>query len=182
MVLTDREQISPAQAALDGRARFEQWVALYQPRVARLAQRLLGWRADVDDVVQDVFLAALSHAESFRGESSPWTWLAAITINRCRRQQRRTMLWRKVAGWFGARDAAPAADEQIQEGEVNRRVRACVFALPEKEREVVVLYYLEQFSAAEIGRMLGVSVNVVDVRLHRARAKLKRDLAEWRWQ
>ena len=51
------------------------------------------------------------------------------------------------------------------------------YALPEKEREAVVLYYLEQFSAAEIGGMLGVSVNVVDVRLHRARARLKNELA-----
>src|SRR4051812_2729487 len=63
---------------------FEQLVALHQPRIARLAHRLLGWAGDGDDVVQDVFLTALRNARSFRGQSSLATWLATITLNRCR--------------------------------------------------------------------------------------------------
>lgn len=179
LILADIEHAITAAPALAGPARFEQWVELYQARVARLAQRLLGWRTDVDDIVQDVFLAALNYAERFRGEASPWTWLAAITINRCRRQQRKAILLRRlgIAGWFGAPITAPAAENAAQDSEIHQRVRASIFALPAKEREAVVLYYLEQCSAQEISGILGISVNAVDVRLHRARAKLKNELA-----
>src|SRR4051812_33447508 len=74
---------------------FEAVVALHQPRVARLAHRLLGWAGDCDDVVQDVFLTALGSARSFRGQSSLATWLATITLNRCRRHLRRRTLFRR---------------------------------------------------------------------------------------
>ena len=71
---------------------FESLVSLYQGRIARLAYRLLGWSGDVDDVVQEVFLAALRNAGSFRGEASLWTWLTRITLNRCRTHQRRRLM------------------------------------------------------------------------------------------
>src|SRR5947209_2107430 len=71
---------------------FEDIVALYRARVARLAHRLLGWGGDPEDVVQEVFLAALRKAKGFRGQASLWTWLATITVNRCRRQLRRQTL------------------------------------------------------------------------------------------
>ena len=67
-------------------------VALHQQRVSRLVYRLLGWRGEVEDIVQDVFLAALKSHKNFREESSQWTWLAAITINRCRTHRRRKLL------------------------------------------------------------------------------------------
>jgi RNA polymerase sigma-70 factor (ECF subfamily) len=180
LVLADIERTTSVAPASSGCERFEQWVELYQPRVARLAQRLLGWRADVEDVVQDVFLAALHHAENFRGDSSPWTWLAAITINRCRRQQRRAMLWRRLGlgGWLTSDKTAPEAERAVQENEVHQRVRSSIFALPAKEREAIVLYYFEHCPVEEISGILGVSINAVDVRLHRARAKLKLELAE----
>src|SRR5688500_12036613 len=67
---------------------FEQVVATCRPRVERLARRLLAWRGDVDDVVQDVFLVALEKARTFRREASLETWLTAITVNKCRSHRR----------------------------------------------------------------------------------------------
>src|SRR5271170_6602683 len=89
---------------------FEQFVALYQPRVARLAQRLLGWNADVDDVVQDVFLAAWRKIGSFRRGSSLWTWLTVITLNQCRSRIRRRSLLQRLPFRLARRDAHPPAD------------------------------------------------------------------------
>src|SRR5581483_11223859 len=91
--LTEADEKILAEA-LAGRdpAAFERMVALYEPRVARLAQRLLGWDGDVDDVVQDVFLVALTKG-GWRGESSAWTWLTTVTLNRCRSRLRRRALW-----------------------------------------------------------------------------------------
>jgi RNA polymerase sigma-70 factor (ECF subfamily) len=174
----------PTRFAAGEAGAFEQVVALYQPRVARLAHRLLGWqRGDVDDVVQDVFLAALTGARSFRGGSSLWTWLTAITLNRCRRHARRAALARRFRDWLGRQPshlgAAAGADQTTLEVEAGARVREAVAGLPPRDREVVVLYYLEGRPVAEMSEALGVSPGAVEVRLHRARGKLRESLADW---
>jgi len=158
---------------------FDQVVAAYQQRVARLAQRLLGWRGDIEDIVQDVFLTALSKAGTFRGESSLWTWLTAITLNRCRSHLRKQAVLRRLSlGLAGQpRGHAPPADQKSVDDETVNCVREAVAALKGRDREVIVLFYLERRKAAEIGQMLGISGNLADVRLHRARKKLKAALS-----
>jgi RNA polymerase sigma-70 factor (ECF subfamily) len=158
---------------------FEEVVATYQGRVARLASRLLGWDAEVDDVVQDVFLAALTGAKGFGGRSSLWTWLTTITLNRCRRHVRRRALWRRF--WSVTRRTAalegPAADGRAVGAETAARVREAVGGLPPRDREVVVLFYMEGHSAEEVGRLTGDTSNAVQIRLSRARRKLDEVLA-----
>lgn len=154
---------------------FELLVALYQSRVTRLAYRLLGWSGEVEDVVQDVFFTALGKAGSFRGHASLWTWLTVLTVNRCRTHQRRQMVRRRVHRVL--LNATPsqntAADRGAMDHEVAREVRSAVAALPPRDREVIVLFYLEQKTIAEIGRLLNASPNAIEVRMHRARAKLR---------
>src|SRR3954451_2683243 len=125
----------PTRFAAGEAGAFEQVVALYQPRVARLAHRLLGWQGDVDDVVQDVFLAAFTNARSFRGGSSLWTWLTAITLHSCRRHARRAALTRRVREWLGRQPshwqtAAAGAEQMALEDEAGARVRDAVAGLP----------------------------------------------------
>jgi RNA polymerase sigma factor (sigma-70 family) len=160
-------------------AALEALVALYRAPVARLAHRLLGWGGDPEDVVQEVFLAALRKAKDFRARASLWTWLATITVNRCRRQLRRQALWRRFVFARGREETAVAADRATLQDETNRRVRRAVAALPARDREVIVLYYLEEYPAAKIGELLGVTPNAVQVRLHRARGRLSAALAEF---
>ncbi len=172
MATTDADDAKlPRPAALDT---LEQLIVLYQPRVARLAFRLLGWKADVEDVVQEVFLAAHQNIHRFRGESSTWTWLTRITINRCRSRMRRAALlgriWPVVAR--RAKACALSPDAQSLQDETARIVRAAVAELGQKDREVIVLYYLEERSVAEVSRLVRASTNAVEVRLHRARRKL----------
>lgn len=158
-------------------AEFDHLVALHQDRVTRLAYRLLGWSNDVDDVVQDVFLAALNGFGAFRGEADVATWLTTITVNKCRTHQRR--LWlraRWFAGVLRGSETVPAAS-QATDFDACVRVRQAVQALPARYREVVVLRYLEEMPAARIAEVLGISLNGVEVRLHRARARLKVALA-----
>jgi RNA polymerase sigma factor (sigma-70 family) len=157
---------------------LEELIELHQTAVVRLANRLLGWRGDVEDVVQDVFLTALEKCSSFRGNSSLKTWLTIITLNRCRTHHRRQKIWQRViAGVTRQRPAASAAsDERAVSDEVGAEVRAAVAALPPRDREVIVLFYLEQKPVCEIASLLAVSSNAIEVRLHRARAKLRRSL------
>ena len=58
-------------------------------------------------------------------------------------------------------------------------MRQAVEALPPRDREVVVLRYFEGLGASDIGSVVGLSTNAVDVRLHRARARLAERLAAW---
>ncbi len=179
VVNADESALARRLAGGDSEA-FDAVVALYRARVARLAHRLLGWSGDPEDVVQEVFLAVLRKSGGFRGRSSLWTWLATITVNRCRRQLRRRALWRRFV--FKSRDAAleaAAADRGALEIETARRVREAVAALPAADREVIVLYYLEECPVLEMSELLGVTANALQVRLHRARAKLGAALADF---
>ena len=174
------EQLLLANFVRGDRAAFERVVALYERRVARLAQRLLGWAGDVDDVVQDVFLAVYEQSHKFRGDSELWPWMTAITVNKCRSRLRRHFLklrWLRTIG-----DRPPelsGADQDTLRDETSAKVRTAVRALPARDREVIVLYYLEDRPVTEISQLIGSSENAIDVRLHRARKRLKELLGEF---
>ena len=63
---------------------FNSIVEQYSSDIAMLANRLLGWPGEVDDVIQDIFLAAFIGLRKFRRDCSLKTWLFTITINKCR--------------------------------------------------------------------------------------------------
>jgi len=157
---------------------LEEVVGLHQAGIVRLANRLLGWTGEVDDIVQDIFLTALEKAGKFRGQSSLKTWLTVITLNRCRTYHRRRKIWPRAVATLTARQSAAssAADQAVLSDEVAREVRSAVAALPSRDREVIVLHYLEHKSPAEIAELLGSSQNAIEVRLHRAKAKLRQSL------
>lgn len=171
------EPLGLAERVARGEAEaLESLVALYQPRVTRLAHRLLGWSGDVDDIVQEVFLAVLRHRRGYRQDASLWTWLTTITLNQCRTHVRRRSLLRKISSVFLARKAVEPADAAALGDEVAHEVRSAVSALPPRDREVIVLFYLEHRAVSEMSRVLGASTNTIDVRLHRARNKLRQTL------
>jgi len=165
---------------------FELLVELHAPRVGRLAQRLLGWRDDgvvsVEDVVQDVFVAALRRRHTFRGgEAELWPWLARIAVNRCRSHGRRSALWVRWLRRQGTEPespTAPSAQRSAERDETSRRIRQTVQKLPPADREVIVLCYLEQMSIPEICQTLGAKRGAIDTRLSRARKRLAVLLAE----
>lgn len=160
---------------------FDRIVEGYSADIAVLANRLLGWPGEVEDIVQDVFLAAFLGLKKFRCECSLKTWLFTIAINKCRSYRYKRMLHIK----FFSRAAAKAstvldltADKVLMDDETFDKVRHAVQALPAKYREPVVLRYLQELSMDEIARMLSISRNALHVRLSRARERLRGDLAE----
>ena len=155
---------------------FEQVVATCRPRIERLARRLLAWRQDVDDVVQEVFLAVLEKAPRFRGEASLETWLTAITVNKCRSHRRgwlRRMKFLRRTQETSALVEGSSADRGAMSAEMFAKVRGALESLVPADREVVVLYHLEQLPIDQVARVLGVKKNAAEVRLHRARKRLK---------
>ncbi len=173
----DRENpVSAAPMSPSRQEAFERIVSEHQARVVGLAYRLLGWTGEVDDAVQDVFLAVFNQLDRFENRARFSTWLSAITVNACRTQRRKRLVRLKLTPRAADRDrvASPTApDRSALDAESCERVRAAVRALPPRYREVVVLRYLEEMPIDEIGAVLGLKRNAVEVRLHRARRRLK---------
>jgi RNA polymerase sigma-70 factor (ECF subfamily) len=165
----------PERFARGEAAAFDELVRRYHPAVARLARRLLGWSSDAEDVVQEVFLAALKNATRYRKQSTLETWLTTITLNKCRSHRRGLLSRLRLLAGLGARpvDPSPPADVPAAEADSFRRVQAALQRLSPREREVIVLHYLEQKSAAEIATLLGVRRGAAEVRLSRARTRLR---------
>lgn len=180
MAKISEEQILVERFRRGDDSAFDRIVERHAAEIAALANRLLGWPQDVDDVVQDVFLAAFTGLKTFRGDCRLRSWFFTITINKCRHHRRRLGRMRSVR--FD--EAAPSlylnenAEMAAIDTESSDRVGRAVRALPTKYREVVVLRYLQGLETAEICRLLGITMNTLNVRLNRARARLKDDLSE----
>lgn len=178
--VTDEQQLIEQLRRGDRRA-LEQIIAEHQPHVRRLVGRLSGWSSDTDDLVQDVFVAALGSAGTFQGGSRIGTWLTRIAINRCRSHYRTRMF--RIAFWSRWRQQAsppPDADasEPAEQRERAARVMEAVRRLPARYREVVVLHYLEGQKIDQLAALLRLSRNAVEVRLHRGRRMLHETLAD----
>jgi RNA polymerase sigma-70 factor (ECF subfamily) len=160
---------------------FDRIVARHSAEVAALANRLLGWPGDVDDVVQEVFISAFLGLRRFRGDCRLRTWLFAITVNKCRRwrlRRRRMSPVREIRDSNDLSGLDRGSDRDAMDEETFARVRRAVQALPRKYREVVVLKYLQGLETQEACELLGLTVNAMQVRLNRARARLKEQLGD----
>ncbi len=156
---------------------FDEIVAAHKRRLAHLAYRLLGSSADVEDVVQEVFVAVLGNLHRFRGHAKFSTWLTTIAVNKCRSHQRRQLLWlRSRARLIKRQQEANSNHQDENSPESHNAVRESVQTLPVKFREPLVLRYFQQLSVSEIADVLGLSTGAVEVRLSRARQRLKDEL------
>jgi RNA polymerase sigma-70 factor (ECF subfamily) len=174
----DRERVLRFQAGDE--SAFEEIVRAHEERLARLVYRLLGWSPDGDDILQEVFVAVLGNLHRFRGDAKFSTWITTIAVRKCRSHQRRQWLWFKSRARVAEerrKDIAPfdgGADDGHEE------LRSAVRALPAKLREPLVLRYFEELPIPEIAAALGISVGAVDVRLNRARQRLKETVSRVR--
>ena len=122
-----------------------------------------------EDAVQETFLRAYKAYDNFRGDSSEKTWLTRIAVNVCKSALRRER-------------PLPLSDAPEDSYEAQFRddtVLQAVCALPQKLREVVLLYYYQELSTPEIATLLHLPRNVITSRLSRGRAQLKTQLKGW---
>ena len=142
----------------------------YIDTVFRIAFGYLKNRDDADDVTQEVFMRLYSANAEFESEEHIRNWLIRVTINQCKHLFRSP--WRKVENIDDY--AATLSFGQTED----RELFCTVMSLEQKCRTVMLLYYYEGYSTAEIASLLGVPANTVSTRLSRARAKLKNVLTE----
>jgi RNA polymerase sigma-70 factor (ECF subfamily) len=147
-------------------------------RLFGLAAALLGGGdADVNDVVQETFLAAFDGGlKAFKGNASVATWLSGVLVNRVRKLRRYRLS--RPAGTVDGIGPQPAADDRASRGaatEVEQRIDVATMldSLPPEYREVIVLREWRQMSYAEIAAALGVPERTAETRLTRARRMLR---------
>lgn len=162
-------------------------VRTYHIPLFRLALSMLDDADEADEATQDAFLLALKKIDSFRGQADFKTWLYAITLNVCRGRLRkrhsRERIARLVQAWFSPDKHAPAQPEHFAEqNERDALVWQAIRALPENEREAIVLRYYHELSTSEIAQIAGIGDRAVRMRLENAHAKIRAQLqgkVEW---
>ena len=165
---------------------FAALVSRYHMRLLRLAESLVASRAVAEEVVQDTWLGVVRGVHRFEGRSSVKTWLFRILTNRARSagaREKRTVALGDDAldGRFDGSGAwnpplepwADAVDSRVVAEKLAGRVRECLPALPDVQRQVVLLRDVEGIDAADVCELLGVSPGNQRVLLHRARARLR---------
>jgi RNA polymerase sigma-70 factor (ECF subfamily) len=156
--------------------------ALYRAHVDavfRCAARILGPRdPDVEDVVQQAFVAALDGAERFDGRSKVSTWLVGIATRRAldaARARHRRGRWRKITERVGL--GRPAARPDTRHDALSQ-AEAALAALTPVQRTVFVLHEVEGYTFEEIAAMTGTGISTLHARLKAARRRLDAALAD----
>ena len=155
-------------------------LARHAPGIYRFGLKMCRDPEDAKDVVQDTLLAAARGMREFRGASSLSTWLYTIARSFCIKMRRRSK--RLNGGWvpidqdsagaeLPSKEAQP--DEAAGDYELGTGLERAIRSLPPMYREVLLLRDVEGLGAAEVAEVLGLSVDAVKSRLHRARLDVR---------
>ncbi len=147
----------------------------YGNMILRLAYSCLKSRDDAEDVLQDVMVKLLELNPRFENGEHEKAWLIRVTINLCRNRLRSP--WRRHRELDEAVSVSGQPGWDAALGEKNAVMEA-VMSLPEKYREVIHLFYYEDYSVAQIGRILKKNESTVRSLLYRARKMLKEYMRE----
>ena len=161
---------------------FEDLVRAHEKTVYNLALRMTGNPQDAEDMAQEAFLKAYRSLPDFRGESKFSVWLYRITANVCldflRRKRRADAISLTVEDDEGDEVQWEIPDERVlPERELERKltrdaVRRGLAALPEEQREILLLREIRGLSYEEIGEILDLEPGTVKSRIFRARKRL----------
>ena len=169
----------------DARERYAELVARHQRRASRIAFHYLRDAAEADEAVQDAFVKAYSHLQTFREELPFEVWFTRILINGCldrikARTRRERWITSMPDGPGGERDFAertaghgPSPEDQLLAKERGRRVARALAKLPDRQRTVFMLSHYEGCSSREVSAITGLNESTVRVHLFRAIRKLR---------
>jgi RNA polymerase sigma factor (sigma-70 family) len=157
--------------SVDPAPSFEAVFSREFPRVARTIHHIVGDRARAEEVTQDAFLELLRHWRTVAGYDRPDLWVRRVAIRKAQRERHRA--WRRVE-----LERSTVGDEAVETPTPAPEVLAAVRRLAPKQRAVVVLFYFEDRSMAEIADILGCSESTGWSQLHTARRHLAEALAE----
>lgn len=159
----------------DPRAALERLMNQHGTSLLRMCRLHLRDKGLAEDAVQETFIKAYRHMDSFRGESSELSWLAGIAINVCR-DMLRTAWFRRIDRRV---DIATLPECAQADAYADGTVLAEVMRLPLKLREVVLLRYYQGLTIREAADALHLAPSTVKARQQKANALLHSRLKEW---
>ena len=170
----------------DSQQDFPTLYAEYYPKIVGYLRRLVG-DAEAEDVAQEAFVKISRSLDGFRGESQLSTWIYRIATNAAMDYHRKpsSQLSTRTVDLpdeddFSSdelallQDDAPLPDTALIRNDMSECIRGLVDGLPDNYRVVLMLGELEGFTNAEIADILGLSLETVKIRMHRARRHLKK--------
>lgn len=201
----DKVQDSDVDALKSGdEAAFQALVARYHGPLIRLAMGYVRDRALAEDVVQETWLTCLKSLDRFEGRSSLKTWIFGIALNIARSRRRKearvlpfASMWRRddsdstrptvdpsrfgPAGMWKStpEDWSNLPEARVLGQETLQHVRGAIDSLPAKQREVIVMRDVAGLDADAVCAVLGITPENQRVRLHRARAAVRKMLEEY---
>ena len=180
-LLSDAEVVE--RVCVGETALFEVLMRRYNQRIYRCVRSILRNEAEVEDVMQQAYLAAFRHLAEFKGRSSVATWLTRIAVNAALSRVRLRGPVIAPAHEGEGEDpmslspsAAPDPEQRAIAHELGQLLETAVDALPASYRTVFVLREVEGLSTVETAEALSLTEPVVKTRLHRAKAQLRDQL------
>jgi RNA polymerase sigma-70 factor, ECF subfamily len=165
-------------------AMFEIVMRRHNQRIYRVARAILRNDGEAEDVMQDAYVRAYEHLHQFAGRAKFSTWLTRIAVHEALARQRRSKRYEEV-GPTSEREGdpmdrfaslTPNPEQQMSNSELRRLLEQAVEKLPDAYRAVFMLREVEDMSTTDAAYALEITEENVKVRLHRARALLRKSL------
>jgi len=180
---TDEELVEACLAGEE--SAFDVLLGRWEKRIRGAIYRLVGSDEEARDLCQEAFLKAYKSLRSFKQEARFSSWLYQIALNLCRDRMRRRRGKTMVSldeleeGGAAMPVAGPTALDLLQERDTRRLVAQAIEALPDEQREVIILKEYQGLTFLEIAQVLDVPISTVKTRLYRGldqlRARLERE-------
>jgi RNA polymerase sigma-70 factor, ECF subfamily len=180
--LSDEEVVTRVLAGETGM--FEIIMRRHNERLYRVARAILRNDGEAEDVMQDAYVRAYEHLDQFAGRAKFATWLTRIAVHEAlarqlrgnRYQELETMSEREGDPMDRFASLAPDPEQQASNSEVRRLLEEAVEKLPDAYRTIFILRDVEDVSTTDAAEVLEITQDNVKVRLHRARALLRKSL------
>lgn len=157
----------------------------FRPKIHRYLTRFVG-KNEAEDLTQEVFIKVDQGLKNFRGESQLSTWIYRIATNvaidKLRTRSFQQLSQEKSLDGIGIENEILTEEKPLSikqefiKKEMNKCIRNFIEKLPENYQAIFVLKKLEELKNDEIAKILGLSINVIKIRLHRAKVMLKKEL------
>ena len=163
-------------------ALFEILMRRHNQRIYRIVRGILRDDGEAEDVMQDAYVRAYQHLRQFEGRASFVTWLTRIAMHeafaRAERMKRQTSLDSDESSLQStmATSKEDTPERNAANRELGTALEAAILSLPPKYRSVIMMRDVEELNTAEAASALEISEDAVKVRLHRARALVRRAL------
>ncbi|MDO5156028.1 MAG: RNA polymerase sigma factor [Eubacteriales bacterium] len=157
----------------------------YGESVYRYCKSITYTLDDAEDLYQQTYLKAFELQKKIKKEENPKAYLMSIATNLWKNHKSQYARRQRIAPTISTEEEGVQVEDikaehdllnQVVQNELNDQIRSCVAKLPDKQRQVIVLFYAAQLSIEEIAKILRIPKGTVKSRLNKARAMLKEEM------